>query len=76
MPRYKKIPKIKGERRVATIAGELQLRQTEFCGECHKRLKQSATQKPYVVTGQACHNVKQHKSGKILLWVAENVQVH
>ena len=79
MPRVRKVPLIKGEKRVITNAEGLAIAQSLFCGECEK-LTQSVTIQigkatadresitRIVTVGRACSNSEGHKDGKKYLW--------
>ena len=75
MARQRKVPITKGGKRIVGAGESLEIRQTLFCGECDRRLKSSATQKHRYVTARVCDNVKEHKTGKIYLWIMEGVEV-
>jgi len=82
MARVRKVPLIKGQKRIVYNADGPDVVQSLFCGECN-RLTQSATiqigkQKAdrenisrTVIVGRACANSEDHKDGKKYLWPAE-----
>jgi len=82
MARVRKVPLIKGKKRVVFHSGEPEVVQSLFCGEC-EMLTQSATiqigkQKAdrenisrTVIVGRACANSEDHKDGKKYLWPVE-----
>ncbi len=75
MPRQRKVPVKLGPQRIVGTSESLRLEQTLFCGECYRRLKSSATQKPRYVTARICDNVEEHKTGKIYLWTMKGVEL-
>jgi len=75
MPRPKKVKLIKGEKRVVSIAGEIRIEQTTFCGECKRRTKGAATQRPHRVIARVCDRENLHKDGKVHFWPLKKVVI-
>jgi len=82
MARVRKVPLVKGEKRVIRNAEGLAIAQSLFCGECNL-LTQSVTIQigkvkadregiPRIIKiGVACRNSEEHKDGKNYLWPSE-----
>ena len=82
MARVRKVPLVKGRKRVIINAEGLAIAQSEFCGECNS-LTQSATIQigkataerqgiPRIIKiGVACRYSEKHKDGKKYLWPSE-----
>lgn len=75
MARQRKVPITKGPKRIVGQEDSLSIEQTLFCGECERRLKSSATQKPRYVTARICDNVEGHKTGKVYLWIMKDIEL-
>lgn len=75
MPRQRKVPITKGAKRIVGQEDSLEIKQTLFCGECERRLKSSATQKPRIITSRICDNIEEHKTGKIYLWILKGIEL-
>jgi hypothetical protein len=83
MARVRKVPLIKGNKRVVYHSGDPEVVQSLFCGEC-ERLTQSATIQigktkadrenisRRVIIGRACANIEGHKDGKKYLWPSDD----
>ena len=79
MSRVRKVPLIKGKKRIVYNTDGPEVVQTIFCGEC-KKMTQSATIQigkakadrenisRIVIVGRACPNSEGHKDGKKYLW--------
>lgn len=82
MARVRKVPLVKGEKRITYKGNDLAVVQSEFCGECNS-LTQSVTIQIGKATaerknisrvlkvGRACTNTEGHKDGKKYLWPDE-----
>lgn len=75
MPRRRKVPITKGEKRIVGYGDAMRIEQTLFCGECEKRLKIANTQKPHSPIAHVCDNIDGHKFGEIWVWLFPNVKV-
>lgn len=75
MPRQRKVPVKKGNKRIVGSNVTLRVEQTLFCGECNRRLKSATTQKPHNVVARICDYVEDHKTGKIYLWTVKGIEL-
>ncbi len=75
MPRQRKVPIKKGEKRIVGVGETLRIEQTLFCGECNRRLKSATTQKPYMKVAMICDNIENHKTGKLYYWALKNIEL-
>jgi NADH pyrophosphatase NudC (nudix superfamily) len=75
MPRRRKVPITKGEKRIVGSGDAMRIEQTLFCGECGRQLKTATTQKPHTSVARVCDNIENHMYGKIYLWTLPNVSV-
>lgn len=75
MPRRRKVPITKGEKRIVGSGEAMRIEQTLFCGECGRRLKTAINQKPHVSVARTCENIEEHKTSKIYLWVLKGVEM-
>lgn len=75
MPRPRKVPLTKGEKRIIGSGDNLRIKQTDFCGECGRRTKAGTTQKPYNVFARICDNVDEHKNGETYIWPLKKVVI-
>ena len=75
MPRPRKIKIVKKNRRVRDSGGRLEIVETDYCGECDKRLKSVVTQKPYQRVAMICDNIDGHKFNQIYFWPLKEVVI-
>ncbi len=75
MPRRRKVPITKGEKRIVGSGSAMRIEQTLFCGECGRRLKTAITQKPHSGVGRVCDIAENHKTKKTYLWVMKGVEM-
>ena len=79
MPRVRKVPLLKGQKRVVYHSGDPEVVQTLFCGECDKPTQSVTIQvgkaradrekiSRIVIIARACANSEGHKDGKNYLW--------
>ena len=87
MPRRKKIPLLKGEKKVRYKKGVPEIHQDLFCGECETKTIPATTQRNTVIAkhenlsryeevARVCENVGDHKSGKKHFWPVGLVVIH
>ena len=86
MPRRRKVPLIKGEKRLKDTKAGIVIVQTLFCGECKKRTTSAFIQRNAQVAkrenlprfeevARVCMNVEGHKDGKKYFWPLKNVTI-
>ena len=79
MPRVRRVPLIKGRKRVLFENGEPFIKQSLFCGECEKLTQSVIIQvgkaradregiPRTIIIGRACANSEAHKHGKKYFW--------
>ncbi len=79
MARVRKVPLIKGKKRVVYHSGDPEVVQTISCGECETKTQSVTIQigkvkadreniSRTVIIGRACANSEGHKDGKKYLW--------
>jgi hypothetical protein len=73
MPRRRKVQIVKGPKRIVGQGLTMKVVQTDFCGECGRRLKSASTQKPHKVVAKVCDNIEEHKYGQIYFWPLKKV---
>lgn len=85
MPRQKKVPLVKGEKRlIFKRAGDIEIEQTLFCGECKKRTQSATIRRnpeyakvkglpAFEEVARVCANTQGHKDGKKHFWPVKDV---
>ena len=86
MPRQRKVPLIKGEKRLKDTKDGMVIVQTLFCGECGKRTISAAIQRNskiakrdnlprYKEVARVCMNVDKHKDRQKYFWPIKDVYI-
>lgn len=86
MPRQRKVPLVKGSRRLKHGKHGIEIVQTLFCGECGRRTKSAVTQRNseiakrdnlprYEEVARVCDNIEGHKFKKKYFWPLKEVTI-
>ena len=86
MPRQRKVPLTKGEKRLKDTKDGIVVVQTLFCGECGKRTITASIQRNSKIAkrenlqrfeevARVCMNVDDHKDGKKYFWPIKGVYI-